>query len=190
MRPLDSNGHPESLPHPDVLEILQQHLPYRRALLLDAVARIPARTMADNQAFEAGVVAGRSLLSFLGIRYDRRTRRLADDHTYQRETGDLTDDIKAPDVGGRFVDISRLSRDSQNVLERFIHGAHKASAHLTWKSTHTLDVETYQTAATIISDLLERHIFNAGPGGASTAGSASIGDLNVTTPPSDKTGGR
>jgi hypothetical protein len=114
--------------------------------------------MADSQAFEAGAVAGRSLLAFLGIRYDRATRRLAEDRSYQKEPGGMTDDVKAPDVGGRFVEINQLSNDSQALLVRFIYGVHKASAHLTWKFTHALDVNTYRPAARLIAELLAQHV--------------------------------
>jgi hypothetical protein len=159
MRPLATDGHPAPLNPEDVLTIRNQHLPYRRALLLDAIERIPAASMADNQAFEAGAVAGRSLLSFLGVRYDRKKNRLDEDRIYQKETGDQTDDVKAPDVGGSFVEIDQLSEEESSVLARFIHGVHKASAHFTWKSLHGLDVPTYRAAALLICDLLQNHVY-------------------------------
>jgi len=114
--------------------------------------------MADNQAFEAGAVAGRSLLSFLGIGYDRKARCLKEDRGYQKEQGDLTDEVKVPDVGGRFVAIDTLSDSQKTILARFIHGVHKACAHFTWKSQHSLDVATYKDAAALIPELFEEHL--------------------------------
>jgi hypothetical protein len=158
MRRLDISGEPEPLPKQEVAELLTDHLPYRLAHLLDAIPRIPARCMADNQAFEAGAVAGRALLSFLGVGYSNKAAAVTEDRRYQRLAGDMTDDVKAPDVGGSFVDIRTLSVTQQNLLARFIHGVHKASAHFTWKSQHGLDVATYREAAVIIKDLLNQHI--------------------------------
>ena len=159
MRPLIKANCPSALPQDDVIAIRQQHLPYRRELVLDAINRIPAKTMLDNQAFEAGAIAGRSILSLLGIRHDRRKGCLAVDHDYQIEPGNMTDDVKAPDIGGTFVDIGTLSIEEQSILSRFIHGVHKACAHFTWKSTYAFDVENYHAAARLIVSLLQRHIY-------------------------------
>jgi hypothetical protein len=163
MRPLSATGQPAPLGPQEIKEIRDKHLMYRRALLMDAVARIPALTMADNQAFEAGAAAGRSLLSFLGLRYDRKAKELAQDRSYQREDDNQTDDVKAPDVGGHFVEIRRLSKDQRKILARFIHGVHKASAHFTWKSRHEMTVPTYQATAPLIIELLQTHVYQVEP---------------------------
>jgi hypothetical protein len=118
MRKLDSNGKPEPLQESEKVEILGVHLPYRIDLLKDAIDRIPAQTMADDQAFEAGAVAGRSLLSFLGVRYDRRVRKLAPDQKYPIEQDNVTDEVKVTDVGGQFVEVDELSEDQKVVLSR------------------------------------------------------------------------
>ena len=119
MRNLDSNGKPSLLPESERLEILGIHLPYRIALLRDAIDRIPAQTMADSQAVEAGAVAGRSLLSFLGIGYDRKARRIRKDRVYHKEQDKLTDEVKLTDLDGRFVEIDELTDDQKAVLSRF-----------------------------------------------------------------------
>ena len=160
MRQLDSNKKPASLPESAKSDILKKDLPYRIALLRDAISRIPARTMADNQAFEAGAVAGRSLLSFLGISYDRKAGKLKKDQKYttDRVGENLTDDVKVTDVGGRFVEIEELTDDQQAVLARFIHGVHKACAHFTWDSQHSLRVDNYKAAAPLIIELYDSHL--------------------------------
>ncbi len=158
MRKLDSDHKPEPLSEPAKLEIWDRHLPYRIDLLKDAIDRIPAKSMADNQAFEAGAVAGRSILSFLGIRYDRRVRKLAPDQKYSSEKDNLTDEVKVTDLGGKFVEIDELSEDQKVVLSRFIHGVHKACAHFTWNSQHSLTAENYKTAAALILELYKRQL--------------------------------
>ena len=158
MRPTDAQGHPDALPKEDIAELLTEHIPYRLVHLRDAVPRVPARCMADNQSFEAGAVAGRSLLSFLGIGYDPKTGTLREDRCYYPAAKGMTDDVKAPDVGGSFVDLGSLSEHEKTLLARFIHGVHKSSAHFTWKSEHGLDIPTYREAAGLIQRLLRDHL--------------------------------
>jgi hypothetical protein len=157
MRPINQ-GRPDPLPPEDIAKLLKEHIPYRLAHLLDAVPRMPASCIADNQAFEAGAVAGRSLLSFLGIGCDSEQGVLRTDRSYHAAAKGMTDDVKAPDVGGSFVDLNTLSEDEKSLLGRFIRGAHKSSAHFTWGSEHGLDVQTYREAASIIQRLLRDHI--------------------------------
>ena len=136
-----------------------QHIPYRVQLLEDAVRRIPAQTCQDNQAFEAGVVSGRILLSFLGVGYDAKTRRLKEDRNH-KPTEQMTDDVKVRDVGGSFVELDELPEIEAAVLVRFIHGAHKACAHFTIDSDHELNVPTYRQAVPIILRLLRQCLAN------------------------------
>ena len=81
MRPINQ-GRPDPLPPEDIVKLLKEHIPYRLAHVLDPVPRIPASCIADNQAFEAGAVAGRSLLSFLGIGCDSEQGILRTDRSY------------------------------------------------------------------------------------------------------------
>ena len=137
----------------DTDAMLTEHLPYRIAMLLDGALRLPCASMQDNQAFEAGAVAGRQLLSFLGIGYNNAASLLK--HEGHQKTGRKTDDVKCCDIGGRLQDIKSLADSDQQVLGKFIHGVHKASAHLTIHSEHRLDAETYKRAAIIILRLLQ-----------------------------------
>jgi hypothetical protein len=160
MRQLDSNNKPSPLPESAKRDILKKDLPYRIALVRDAIQKIPAQTMGDNQAFEAGAVAGRSLLSFLGISYDHKVGKLKKDQKYttDRNGENLTDDVKVTDVGGRFVEIEELTDHQRTVLARFIHGVHKACAHFTLDSQHSLRVDNYKEAAPLIIELYESHM--------------------------------
>jgi hypothetical protein len=134
--------------------MLTMHIPYRKRLLRDGVRLNGAQCWQDNQAAEAGIVSGRILLSLLGLGYDKSTDGLSLNRMH-RPKGGPTDDVKAPDVGGRFVDLGELSPEDSETLARFIHGAHKACAHFTINSGHALTLDTYHRAVPIICRLLD-----------------------------------
>ena len=144
--PLDSENH---------ARMLNEHIPYRMSLLRDGL-RPPwiSPCQHTNQAFEAGSVSGRILLSFIGLGCDRETGELKPTTKHDSKEG-MTDDVKAPDVGGRFADFHKLSAPEKEVLAKFIRGTHKACAHFTVGSDHELTVETYQQAVPIIQRLLQ-----------------------------------
>ena len=153
MRPVQEPGL-APLTEEDIEVMLNQHIPYRERLLLDAFPRLPARRYADNQAFEAGVVSGRILLGFLGIGYNEETKKLKKDRNHRNNGGDLTDDVKVRDVGGKYVELATLSSKDSQTLCRFIHGANKACAHFTVGSDHKLNVPTFQQTVPIVIRLL------------------------------------
>jgi len=143
----------------DRQELLHQHIPYRVQLFQDGAKRIPAQGKQDNQAFEAGAISGRILLSFLGVGYDEKRDRLKEDRQH-KSMGGITDDVKVRDVGGHFVNLDSLSAHEKEALSRLIHGANKACAHFTVGSDHRLDVATYKQAVTIIVRLLRECLPN------------------------------
>ena len=148
MRPVQELGF-APLADKDRETMLRRHIPYRVRLLLDAIKHIPARIWEDNRSFESGAVSGRMLLSFLGLGYDKASGGLAEDREHMPRRGP-TDDVKAPDVGGRFVELSELTEDESETLAKFIHGANKACAHFTIGSEHELTVPIFQRAVPII----------------------------------------
>ena len=154
MRPVQSDG-TAPLNDEDRMAMLDEHIPYRERLFRDGVrpAWIPP-CHHTNQAFEAGIVSGRILLSLLGIGYDKASDGLALDRIHKPKSGP-TDDVKALDVGGRFVELDELSPEETETLARFIHGANKACAHFTINSSHALTLETYHRAVPIICRLLD-----------------------------------
>jgi len=147
------------LPPDEIQRFLKEHLAYRLALIRDAIPRVPAQSLADDQAFEAAAVAGRVILDFLGIGYDQKREYLKAERTHRCVNG-LTDDVKVIDLGGHYVDLAELNEEEAATLTRFIHGVHKACAHLT-ASKHGLDVATFQAAAPLIQRLYEKHIQSA-----------------------------
>ena len=155
MRPIQEPGF-APLGDDDREAMLREHIPYRLSLLLDGLrpAWAPA-CQHTNQAFEAGVVSGRILLSFLGLGYDRIAGTLREERKHHGRDS-LTDDVKAPDVGGRFVDLQSLTPEEKNILARFILGAHKACAHFTIGSDHQFVPQTYADAGPIIFRLMKK----------------------------------
>jgi hypothetical protein len=152
MRPVTRLGFAE-LPEDQQKAMLNVHIPYRLSLLRDG-NRPPSiqPSQQTNQAFEAGVVSGRILLSFLGIGCDRSSALKAVQKHDAKD--DKTDDVKAPDVGGQFVELGNLSQSDKAPLADFIRGAHKACAHFTIGSDHQLNLETYAKAGPIIFRLM------------------------------------
>jgi hypothetical protein len=137
-------------------EMLKQHIPYRLSLLKDGYwphwsSEITQRT---NQAFEAGAVSGRILLSFLGLKCGKKSGELETDISHDSINKKTTDDVKAPDVGGEFVDLESLPPEDRNTLAIFIRGVNKACAHFTCRSKHQLDLKTYAAAAPVIFRLM------------------------------------
>ena len=159
MRPIQEPGF-APLSEMETQDMLNQHIPYRIRLLLDASPRLPSRCDPDNQAFEAGTVSGRILLGFIGLRYDEKTRQLKPERENRINQAGLTDDVTVRDVGGTFVELTTLSATEAETLGKFIHGAHKACAHFTMGSGHRLDVPTYQQAVPIILRLLRECLPN------------------------------
>jgi hypothetical protein len=160
MRPVRSDGS-APLSDRDRMEMLTRHIPYRKDLLTDGVRLGGARCWQDNQAAEAGIVSGRILLSFLGLGFDRKTGGLREDRKHSCHDG-LTDDVKAPDVGGRFAELDELSPEEAETLARFIQGANKACTHFTINSGHALTSETHHRAVPIICRLLTACLLESG----------------------------
>ena len=158
MRPVQELGL-APLIEKDVQDMLRQQIPYRAQLLTDGVRPLGAITQQDNQAFEAGVVSGRILLSFLGVGFEEKTGRLKEGRKHKL-TKEMTDDVKVRDVGGRFVELTEVSATETETLSKFIHGVHKACAHFTIGSDHELNAATYQQAVPIILRLLHECLPN------------------------------
>jgi hypothetical protein len=154
--------HTKTLPDPltDAVkaEFLARHIPYRLELLRLGKASCPARDMCASAIVEAGVVSGRLLLQFLGLGIELRPDpRLVERHDYFEKPKGQTDEVKVPDLGGSFVDLSELSDEDKLVLAEFHYGASKACAHFTWESEHGLDVEIIHRASDLIDGLVHAH---------------------------------
>lgn len=143
------------LPKQEMDAMLADHIPYRLTLLRDGYLP-PGATLSQptNQAFEAGAVSGRILLSLLGLKVDRKDIKLKSDQAHDAKDG-KTDDVKAPDIGGNSVQPDELPEREQEILAQFIHGVNKACAHFTIGSEHKLDRPLYAAAASIIFRLME-----------------------------------
>ena len=136
----------------DIQDMLNKHIPYRLYLLRDGYwpCWSNEKSQQTNQAFESGAVSGRILLSFLGLKCGRKVVQLELDQLHDSFDKKTTDDVKAPDMGGKFVEIDALPVVDRQALAVFYHGVNKASAHFTIGSDHELSLQTYKVAAPII----------------------------------------
>lgn len=136
--------------------MLQDGIPYRLSLLRDGYwpRWSNENTQQTNQAFEAGAVSGRILLSFLGLKCSKKSGKLEPDRIHDSTDKNTTDDVKVPDLDGVFVDLESLSSDDRDAMAVFIRGVNKACAHVTIGSDHSLDLEAYVKAAPIIFRLM------------------------------------
>jgi len=153
-----TNGRPEHLDPIVVQDFLSRHIPYRLEMLSLAEEVLPPSTTRDSAFVEAAIVSGRLLLDFLGLGITRRGGlRLVPAHHYRSEDC-FTDDVKIPDVGGRFVDIATLDTAISAELAQFYNGASKASAHFTWDSGHQLDLDNLRRTIPTIRALVQTHL--------------------------------
>jgi hypothetical protein len=151
-------GVPEPLDPEVVKSFLSTGIPYRLAILDIAEEVVPAATTRDSALIEAAIVTGRLLMQFLGLGIEhRRGLKLVSRHDYLVRDG-ATDEVKATDVGGRFVEVALLDQTTAHVLAHFYNGASKASAHFTWDSGHQLDLDNFTKGISIIRDLVRCHI--------------------------------
>ena len=140
----------------DIHDMLNKHIPYRLYLLRDGYwpSWSTEKSQQTNQAFESGAVSGRVLLSFLGLKCGRKVVQLEPDQVHDLVDKKTTDDVKAPDMGGKFVQINALPAADRHSLAVFYRGVNKASAHLTIGSDHELNLQSYAAAAPIIFRLM------------------------------------
>jgi hypothetical protein len=153
------------LPEKDIQDMLNKHIPYRLSLIRDGYwpRWSTKNSQHTNQAFEAGAVSGRILLSFLGLKCGRKVVQLEPDQSHDSVDQKTTDDVKAPDIGGKFVEIDALPAADRHALAVFYRGVNKACAHFTFGSDHELSLDTYARAAPIIFRLMaERFPKNLG----------------------------
>jgi len=166
-------------------DLLCAHIPYRLWLILDAWARIHSSKqrgpwlsvidknasldsdkryskvglwgLSDSQAFEAGAVAGRQLLSFLGLGIGVKDGKL-------KESKPKDDDAHVTQLGGRAVSLNlAVAIDKENRLEKFIRGVHKACAHLTINARHDLNLDLFYEVVPLIIYLYRQSLDNKLP---------------------------
>ena len=127
-RRIDQNKTPDPLPGEVIESFLKLGIPYRFAILDFAEAAIPAQTTQDSAFVEAGIVAGRLLLQFLGLGVTRKGGlTLIPSREYHTDNG-FTDEVKVIDIGRRFwisLPLTRRpltrSRTFIMVLRRHLH---------------------------------------------------------------------
>jgi len=142
---------------PNVIKrALNEAIPYRLDLMRQCIEHCPAQTPKENPYIETGVLTGRLLMEFLGLKVEK-DRTLKCGTNYLVVDG-FTDDVKAPDVGGAFVELSELGEDETEMLGEFFWGANKACAHFTLDSGHALEAGLIKDALCYIERLVRRKV--------------------------------
>lgn len=157
-RRIDSNGRLEPLDPEVIQQFLKVDIRYRLELLRLAEEVSPAQSTRDSAFIEAAIISGRLLIQFLGLGIERKGGlKLVQRRDYHVAEGH-TDEVKIPDVGGRFVEIASLDSATKETLAQFHNGASKASAHLTWDSGHQLDLTNFLQGLRLIRTIVTAHL--------------------------------
>ena len=108
-------------------------------------------------AYEAGQIAGRMFIDFLGLGVKSRTLQTM--RTYEKPD----DDVKVVDLGGKFVDLPSLSEAEKELLARLHEAGSKTTAHLTYPSSGSAAVPfwpDYESAVRLVERLLKEHLYD------------------------------
>lgn len=151
-------------------EFLGNHLKYRLTMLRTHLEREQAAKAGNKGeqmqfdlaicAFEAGLIASRMFLQFLGLGVRHDPLRLVPAQDYLSFDGTTTHEVKVIDVGGTWVDPDTLPASDADLLARTIDGASKASAHLTHDSGHAFSPDDFHPVVELISRLLKVHLYD------------------------------
>ena len=107
---------------------------------------------------EAAIVSGGLLIQFLGLGVERKGGlKLIERRGYHVADGH-TDELKIPDVGGRFVEVASLDPAAKETPAQFYNGASKASAHLTLASGHELYQTNFLQGLRLIRSIVTAHL--------------------------------
>ena len=146
-------------------EILNDHIPYRLTQIRnhskhkEFYSRIlpnPYYRRHEICAIEAGFIAGRQLLEFLGISYDRKNKVIKPRPERKVKADDLC--IALFDLPP--VDLSMLTADEKSTLSTFYHRANKGSGHFTWEKREKDGFETIDEGTKIIERLLKEFLYD------------------------------
>jgi hypothetical protein len=140
---------------------LECHIPNRLKLLGLGFAVAPPSSLTDSAAVEAAIMAGRQLIYFLGLniqfRDDEQRPILVEDisyESYKKSGSKYTDEVKVKNIGGQFQKLVDLTDEEKSILAEFLHGASKATAHLTEGSGHKLDNAVFSRGCVLILNLI------------------------------------
>lgn len=158
----------EPLNENDINERFEVHLPYLRSCLLNHVwlddnpqilGGLPEneKHRIRISTYESGGIVARRFMG-LGIRYN--PLRLNQNRRYYEVPEDNNSyEEKIVDLGGDWVDPTKLKEEEQDLLARIYLIAHRASAHLTHKSPYQGEWKIFNEAILLIDRLLKEHLY-------------------------------
>src|SRR5262245_32119875 len=150
----------------EVDEFFADHLPYRLYMLRAHRDRQVKGTLDSEQMdamvcmFEAGLIASRVLLQFLGLGVTYLPAcKLIEQRGYISYDGVSTQEVKVEDLGGSFVEVSKLKPNDAQLLSQIFDGASKSSAHLTYRAT-VFDWHDFHTSVGLVEELVRTHLYD------------------------------
>lgn len=148
------------------------HLPYLRVSLTNhlRVCEEPTlfASMSEQErhrarvcAYESGVLTCRKFIEFLGLSIKYNPYRLVEQREYYAALEDRNSyEVKVIDLGGKWVELSKLTDQERELLQKIYLTGHRATVHLTDGSPYQGESEIFHDAVKLVDRLLKEHLFD------------------------------
>jgi hypothetical protein len=153
-------------------EWFEDHLPYQRVSLTNhlRLCENPGLfgTMTEDErhrvricAYEIGVLTCRKFVEFLGLSIKYKPYRLVEKRDYYTALEDGNSyEVKVVDLGGKWIEIVRLTDDEKNILTKIYLTGHRATVHLTDGSPYQGEWKIFHDAVKLVDRLLKEQLFD------------------------------
>ena len=150
----------------------KDHLPYLRVQLTNHIRMENNPELLQGIAeeekyrvrvctYEAGVVTCRKFIEFMGIGIKYNPYRLVKSRGYYSAPEDNNSyEVKIVDLGGKWVELSDLTSDEQDLLQRMYLTGHRATAHLTDSSPYQGEWKIFNDAVLLVDRLLKEYLYD------------------------------
>lgn len=148
------------------------HLPYLRVSLTNhlRVCEDPTLfgSMSEQErhrarvcAYEIGVLTCRKFIEFLGLSIKYNPYQLIEKRDYYAALEDGNSyEVKVTDLGGKWVELSKLTAQEKELLQKIYLTGHRATVHLTDGSPYQGEWEIFHDAVKLVDRLLKEHLFD------------------------------
>ena len=146
----------------EIKEFLEQHIPYRYSAIKAWYDKIWLNTNVIDfkiVCFEAALLHSRLFIQFFGLGIKTNPLKLCANYGYSKRDNKI-DEVKVIDLGGKFIELTKLKTNETEVLAKVYYGANKASAHLTYDSAHGMSLEDLNYTIEIIERYLNKYLYD------------------------------
>lgn len=156
----------------DIEKFFSDHLEYRLNMLLSYRFFLDGKVQFNKEmpqtisyatrvcAFEASRIVARVLLQFMGIGISNKGE-LREERKYYSLDGKITFEVKIPDLGGKWVELSDLTPREKEVIIEVIKTAHKSTAHFTHEDPNGGSPGVIREGSEIVIRLLRSHLYDS-----------------------------